>query len=213
MLSRLALAPSAAAGGALATATHALATLRSAAKPLHPEGEVYGGTLDRRGSASVTGVAWLDLPGTDDVDVRLSRAVGLPDPLPDIHGLALRVHGPTGPGDLLFANTGTNRLTRYFLTASRDPRRRPMTTLLPYRTPTGPVLLRVDSTGRDTVELSWARPSSGWTGFATLHLADRREDSDRLSFDPLLNQLPDLDQYAAVARLREPAYHRARRTR
>jgi hypothetical protein len=213
MLSRLALAPSAAAGGALATATHALASLRSAAKPLHPEGGVYSGTLHRRGSAEMTGVAWLDQPGTDDVEVRLSRAIGLPDVLPDIHGLALRVHGPSGPADLLFANTGTSRLTRYFLTASRDPRGRPMTTLLPYRAPTGPVLLRADSTAQDTVELSWARPSSGWTGFATVHLGDRSEDSARLSFDPLLNQLPDLDQYPAVVRLREPAYRRARRTR
>lgn len=213
MLSRIALAPSAAAGGALATATHALAALRSAAKPLHPEGEVFGGTLRRRGSASATGVAWLDQPGTDDVVVRLSRAVGLPEPLPDIHGLALRIHGPTGPADLLFANTGTSRLTRYFLTASRDPQRRPMTTLLPYRTPSGPVLLRADGTGPDTVELSWARPSSGWTGFATVHLADQRADSEGLSFDPLLNRLPGLDQYAAVVRLREPAYRRARHTR
>jgi hypothetical protein len=212
MVSRLALAPAAAAGGVLATATQALASLRAAAKPLHPEGEVYSGTVQRHGSASATGVAWLDEPGTDDVDVRLSRAIGLPDPLPDVHGLALRIHGPAGPGDLLFATTGTSRLTRYLLTARRDPRR-PMTTLLPYRTPTGPVLLRADSAGHDTFELSWARPSSRWTGFGTLHLADRRDDSTRLSFDPLLNQLPDLDQYAAVVRLREPAYHRARRTR
>jgi hypothetical protein len=209
----LAVAPSAAAGGALAGATHALAALRSAAKPLHPEGEVFSGTIARRGSPTPTGVAWLDQPGTDDVDVRLSRAVGLPDRLPDIHGLALRVHAPDGPADLLFATTGTGRLTRYLLTASRDARRRPMTTLLPYRTPTGAVLLRADSTDPDLFELSWARPSSRWTGFATLHLGQRRDDGARMSFDPLLRQLPGLDQYPAVVRLREPAYRRARRTR
>lgn len=200
------------AGGALATATHALATVRTAAKPLHPSGEVFHGSLRRRGSTEPIGVDWLDEPGTDDVDVRLSRAIGLPDALPDIHGLALRIHGPSGPGDLLFANTGTRRLTRYLLTATRDPGR-PMTTLLPYRTPTGAVLLRADGAGDDAFELSWARPSGPWSAFATLHLAERKDDSVRLSFDPLLHRVPGLEQYDAVVRLREPAYRRARLTR
>lgn len=200
------------AGGVLATATHALASVRSAAKPLHPSGEVYVGTLHRHGSTAASGVAWLDEPGTDDVEVRLSRAVGLPDALPDIHGLAVRVHGTDGPADLLFATTGTTRLTRYLLTATRDPGRA-MTTLLPYRTPTGAVLLRADGAGPDTFELSWARPSSGWTGFAHLLLEEHLDDSERLSFDPLLHRVPDLEQYPAVVRLREPAYRRARLTR
>ncbi|WP_243058146.1 hypothetical protein [Nocardioides sp. SR21] len=200
------------AGGALATATHALATVRTAAKPLHPSGKVFHGSLRRLGSTASTGVAWLDEPGTDDVEVRLSRAVGLPDALPDIHGLAVRVHGPDGPGDLLFANTGTRRLTRYLLTATRDPGR-PMTTLLPYRTPTGAVLLRADGAGDGSFELCWARPSGPWTAFATLQLGERQDDSARLSFDPLLHRVPGLEQYDAVVRLREPAYRRARRTR
>ncbi|GAA4370793.1 hypothetical protein [Nocardioides caricicola] len=200
------------AGGALATATHALAAARSTAKPLHPSGQVFDGSLVRRGSAEPTGVGWLDEPGTDDVTVRLSRAVGLPDALPDIHGLAVRVDLTSGPADLLFANTGTRRLTRYLLTATRDPRRA-MTTLLPYRTPTGALLLRADGTGATTFELSWARPTSGWTGFATLHLGERQGDGDELSYDPLLHRVPGLEQYDAVVRLREPAYRRARRTR
>lgn len=206
------LEPSRLAGGVLAAATHALAAARSAAKPLHPTGEVLGGAVHRHGTTPATGVAWIDEPGTDAVTVRLSRAVGLPDALPDIHGLALRVHGSGGPADLLFATTGTSRLTRYLLAATRDPGRA-MTTLLPYRTPTGAVLLRVDGTGPDTFELAWARPSSGWTAFATLHLEEPEDDSVRLSFDPLLHRIPDLEQYPAVVRLREPAYRRARRSR
>lgn len=211
-LSLLARVPAAAAGGALATATHALASVRSAAKPLHPSGEVYDAFLVRRGSTEMTGVTWLDQPGTDEVVARLSRAVGLPDVLPDIHGLALRVQATGGPADLLFANTGTRRLTRYLLTATRDPRRA-MTTLLPYRTPTGAILLRADGTADATFELSWARPSSRWIPFATLHLGERHDDTAALSFDPLLHRMPGLEQYAAVVRLREPAYRKARRTR
>jgi hypothetical protein len=201
-------------GGLLAGATQAIGALRTAAKPLHPEGEVYAGRLVRRGTAfgPHTGVAWIDEPGEDDVVVRLSRAVGLPDGVPDIHGLALRVLGTDGPADLLFANTGTRRLTRFALTASRHPRARPMTTLLPYQAPSGPVLLRVDSAGPASYEISWARPSSRWHPFATLHLDEDRGDPT-VSFDPVLHRLPGLAQYPAVRRLREPAYRRARRSR
>jgi hypothetical protein len=74
--------------------------------------------------------------------VRESRSVGLPEGLPDIHGLAVRVTNPDGtPGDLLLATTGWGRLTRFVLTVSRTTYGRPMTTLLPYRTDAGPVLL------------------------------------------------------------------------
>jgi len=81
---RPALAASAVGGGVLAAATHGLASLRSAAKPLHPSGEVCVGRLHRHGAGALAGVPWLDEPGEDGVDVRRSRAVGLPDTLPDI---------------------------------------------------------------------------------------------------------------------------------
>jgi hypothetical protein len=201
-------------GGLLAGATQALAMVRSAAKPLHPTGELYDGHLVRRGTAygDHTGVDWVDEPGEDEVLVRLSRAIGLPDGVPDVQGLALRVLGADGPADLLFANTGTRRLTRFTLTASRHPRARPMTTLLPYRAPSGPVLLRVDSAGPASYELSWARPSSRWRPFATLELGEHRGDPT-VSFDPVLHRVPGLSQYRAVQLLREPAYLRARRSR
>lgn len=208
-------AAAAAAGGAvLANATRLVAGLRSTAKPLHPWGDVWDGRLHRRGSEERTGVAWLDEPGEDDVLVRLSRAVGLPDGWPDVHGLALRVDGPAArPADLLFANTGWAPVTRFLLTAGRHPRSRPMTTLLPYRTTTGPVLLGVRGRTATTYDLSWARPTGPWRPFGTLDLVDQHSDPAHLSFDPLRWQLPGLDQYPSVVRLREPAYLRARRSR
>lgn len=211
---RLARGAAALGGSVLAGATRTLAAVRVSAKPLHPEGELHRGRLLRRGTGDGpdSGVGWIDEPGEDQVVVRLSRAVGLPDGLPDIHGLALRILGPDGPADLLFANTGTRRLTRFALTASRHPRARPMTTLLPYRTATGPVLLRADGSAADDYELSWARPTSRWRAFATLHL-DRPHGDGPVSFDPVLHQVPGLAQYAAVVRLRAPAYRRARRSR
>jgi hypothetical protein len=208
----LARAASSAGGGVLAAATAVLAALRPARKPLHPDGEILAARVFRSGSAEPTGVGWLDEPGEDDADVRLSRAVGLPGALPDIHGLALRVHAPDGVGDVLFATTGLGRLTRFLLTPSRGPQTRPMTTLLPYRTDTGAVVLAAEAIGVEVYELSWARPDGPWHAFAVLRLSTGRREQ-HLSFDPVVHQITGLEQYPSVRRLRGPAYRRARHSR
>ncbi len=205
----------ASAGGVLlAATTRAVAAARPAARPLHPRGEVTHGRLFRRGAQPATGVAWLDEPGQDDVLVRRSRAIGLPGSVPDIHGLALRVPRPDGGhGDLLLASTGWGRLTRFVLTAGRSSGRRPMTTLLPYRTARGPRLLGARATGAESFELAVATPEGEWAGFAELRLSALPVDDSDVSFDPVANQLPGLEQYDAVERLREPSYRTARGSR
>jgi hypothetical protein len=52
------------------------------------------------------GVPWLDDPGTDVGIVRFSRAAGLPAPVPDVLGLALRLGAAGRQHDLLLATTG-----------------------------------------------------------------------------------------------------------
>src|SRR3954451_10255298 len=69
---------------------------RPADKPLHPVGAVSRGTLHRYGLTPSVGVKWLDEPGQDKVLVRFSRALGLPGPLPDVLGLAVRIPQPAG---------------------------------------------------------------------------------------------------------------------
>lgn len=216
-------------GRVLSAATAAVAAVRPAAKPLHPRGAVGRGRLVRHGAAAArSGAAWLDEPGTDEVLVRRSRAIGLPAPLPDIHGLALRVPVPGGGyGDLLLATTGLGRVTRFLLTFAGTPQGRPMTTLLPYRSPTGPVLLAARHRSADLLELAWGRPRGPWWPFAELRLpaedvatgSGRPGDPDvgapdaRVSFDPVRHALPGLAGYDWVRRLREPAYRTARRSR
>jgi hypothetical protein len=204
------------AGGQILRAVTGLVAARPAAKPLHPGGSVVRGTLRRPGGDGGSGAEWLDGAGDDEVLVRQSRAVGLPSPAPDIFGLALRV--PTGGGrygDLLFASTGLGRLTRFTLTAARSPYRRPLTTLLPYRTPAGPVLLSAVFRDETSVDLSWAVRASTWHRFAELRLHEEPvgEPDALLSFDPVKNVLPGLVTYDWVRRLREPAYLTARRSR
>lgn len=204
------------AGGQVLRAATGLVATRPAAKPLHPHGSVVPGTLRRLGSAVPSGAPWLDDAGEDRVLVRHSRAVGLPAPAPDVHGLALRV--PTsggGHGDLLLASTGLGRLTRFTITASRSPHGRPLTTLLPYRTPAGPVLLSAVFHDSTALGLAWAVGTGSWHRFAELVLDEGPgDDPDApLSFDPVANRLPGLEPYDWVTRLREPAYRTARRTR
>lgn len=204
------------AGGQVLRAATGLMTARPAAKPLHPRGSVVRGTLSRSGSGEQTGSAWLDGTGVTEVLARQSRAVGLPAPLPDFFGLALRLPLEGGRhGDLLFATTGLGRLTRYLLTPAGSAYARPMTTLLPYRTPAGAVLLSAVFDDERRVTLAWARGSDRWRRFAELVLHDGPgEETDApVSFDPVRNTLPGLETYDWVRRLREPSYANARRSR
>jgi hypothetical protein len=172
------------------------------------------GRLQRHGLEPPTGVAFLDTPGDEPVLVRESRSIGLPESFPDIHGLAIRVTNPNdSPGDLLLATTGWGRLTRFILTVSRTTYGRPMTTLLPYRTDAGPVLLGARSDHPGVVQLACAIGGGRWRSFAELVISDDEAPDPTVSFDPVLNQLPGLQQYAALTRLREPAYRSARRSR
>lgn len=201
-------------GAGLSGAVRLLAAARPAAKPLHPHGDVVTGTLRRSGSRPDTGAPWLDERGSDEVLVRRSRAVGLPDGLPDIHGLAVRVPLEGGShGDLLFATTGTGRLGRFVLTPGWTAYSRPLTTLLPYRTPTGPKLLAACAWTEHRYELAYASPGGSWHPFADLVLSATAGPDPLVSFDPVRNTLPGLENYEWVRRLRAPAYGTARFTR
>lgn len=202
-----------AAGAGLAAVFGAVARLRPSAHALHPVGVQLSGTLHRFGSTPRWDVAWLDEPGEDEVLVRLSRAVGLPPALPDILGLALRVGGPPAHGDLLFATTGTGTLGRFVL-LPRSTEECSYTTLLPYRTPTGPVLLMARfSDGRD-IEMSAGTPLGAWHPFARLELPAAAEGFDPpIAFDPMHNTIAGLEPYSWVRRLRAGSYAASRSAR
>lgn len=200
-------------GSALGATFRVVGAVRPAGKPLHPDGAVRRGTLRRYGVRPPVGIPFLDQAGLDDVVVRLSRAAGLPRPLPDVHGLALRVpDGDGSHGDVLFATTGLGALSRFLLVPTWSAAR-PMTTLLPYDTEIGPVVLGVRPQGDDdTFELLYAVRDGEWRPVGELRLSQEHHD-EPISFDPVRNTLPGLAQYAAVRRIREPAYDAARSSR
>jgi hypothetical protein len=199
-----------AAGRTLATLTAALSHLRHSEKPLHPVGQVFAGRLVRPGSDEHHGVPWFDHPGEDEVLVRVSHAIGLPKPIPDINGLAIRMRkGQMRYGDVLLATTGWDPVTRHLLVPAFN-QDWPLTTLLPYRSPMGPVVLGARPIDERGYELTWARVGKGWHHLGELTLDDPLPDEDEVSFDPVLNTLPGLDQYRWVERLRERSYATAR---
>src|SRR5689334_19989026 len=86
-------------------------------KPMHPRGVVASGVLER-GTGHRFGVPWLDEPARDEVVARISRGTGLPAPLPDLLGLAVRI--PDGPVDLLLSTSATWPLVRLVPVLRRD---------------------------------------------------------------------------------------------
>jgi hypothetical protein len=199
-------------GAALEGATALLSRVRPAEKPLHPRGTVRTGRLHRTGNqGEPTGVSWLDEPGDDEVLVRLSAAIGLPPGWPDVQGLALRVDLGDSLADILLATTGLGRVSRFLLTVTRWPQGRPLTTLLPYRTPGGPLLLAARAVPGRRYALMHARGTGRWVPFGELELGERIDA--RPSFDPIENPLPGTGTYPWVRALRAPSYRRARRDR
>jgi hypothetical protein len=208
-------------GRVLGGTAYLLGKRRRRAKALHPRGQLLSASLDRFGVVPTTGVAWVDEPGSDEVIVRMSRALGLPRGWPDILGLALRV--PTsddGHGDLLFATTGTGRLSRFVLRPTMaEPEETAYTTLLPYRTASGPVLFGAfpaAGSGEPRVELRCSGLTGTWRPFGMLRLGAEPtgdEVEPLVSFDPVLNTVPGLEPYEWHRRLRKYAYAAARRAR
>jgi hypothetical protein len=202
-------------GALLARIFGAAERLRTGAKPLHPRGSVVAGTLTRYGLSDRTGVAWLDVPGTDEVQVRLSRALGIPAPWPDVLGIAIRVPIGDRHADLLMSSTGQGRLGRFVLAPARDAAAAAYSTLMPYRTARGPLLLAaVPASGSGDgpeFDLRVATPRGPWHTFGRLHVDRARPAGDAdVAFDAMINVVPGLEPYEWVKQLREGSYRAAR---
>lgn len=213
-----------AAGTGLGLVFAATALLRRS-KPLHPVGSVATARLIVSPTSPVSGSPVLDDPGAHDCLVRASYAVGTGPKRADIEGFALRIHGcgaAAEVADVLFASTGIGPLGRNVLTVRSPGDHGAQTTLLPVRAAGRPLYLRLHPL--DVVDpldvrtqpwpthyrLSWAHGRGAWHPFGTLTVAWGTPSDAAQRFDPMANPLPGTSQYAAVARLREPAYRLAR---
>ncbi|MGS2646597.1 hypothetical protein [Streptosporangium sp. LJ11] len=202
-------------------------------RALHPDGAVLPGVLTVDApSRRPLGIGVFDEPGRTEVTTRLSRAMSLPWPLPDVLGLALRIPGGAGDGrnlDLLLSTCGrwpgADRLLwpRTSFTAG------PYSTLAAYRHPRGRVRLvaapagpalpaeprrlrRSPARGPFTFHLLAAPAGRRPWRLATLTVHDGPGMPD-VAFDPVVNGHPALRMAGWLRRLRQEAYAGSRQGR
>lgn len=175
----------------------------------HPDGVAYTGALrvTRRGR---TGAPLFDEPGEHEAVFRFSRALGLPEPLPDILGLALRVldaHGSGRHQDFLLATSADLPVLHHaLLPGPRGFLAQSYSSVLTYRiggarrlvgaqpVPTAaakargalPELIEVANRGDLRFRLALAAVAGRWDPVATLLVHERlpHADSEHLAFNP-----------------------------
>lgn len=214
------------AGRAVAVPLGAIARRRGG-KPMHPRGAVVDAVLERYGATPPFGVPWLDEVATDPVVVRLSRGAGLPTPLPDVLGLAIRLGDDATPVDLLLSSTGRGPWSR-LVPVPRVDAECTYSSIMAYASAAGPVRIAalpgtsgVDSDPAPVAEaarrgdlvftLAAAVGRGEWRPFARLRSTGAREPLDpTVRFDAVRNPPPGLRADGPMARFRAPAYATAR---
>ncbi|MDK3255571.1 phosphodiesterase [Blastococcus capsensis] len=197
-------------------------------KPMHPRGVVLDAVLERHGGRPPFGVPWLDAVATGEVVVRMSRGAGLPAPLPDVLGVAIRMIGDDGaPVDLLLSTTGRGPITR-LIPVPRSDAAATYSSIMAYRSAAGPVRIaalpdapslpsdpepvaREAAAGGVAFRLAAAVGAGEWRPFARLRATGaRRPLEPAFRFDAVRNAPPGLTASGPMARFREPAYATAR---
>lgn len=211
--------------GAASSVVFGLASFVRRARVFHPDGVAFAATVD---VADAHGVL---PPGSHDALVRFSRGAGLPESMPDILGLALRLVDLYGPGahqDLLLVTSGSRPGARHALVPSRTFGHRRWSTVLPYvvggrrvvfgARPTSPDLdgarqlddlRRLARTGEDAVRfaLEMAEPTGGWQELAAIRVGHECSEAENegLRFNPA-NTGGGIQAVGALQTIRRRAY-------
>lgn len=178
----------------------------------HPVGSAYEATVtfddDVPGDAEL-----FRRPGPHRAVVRLSRGLGLPESLPDVLGLAVKVSDAYGPGrdqDFLFATSGRSPAGRHLLVPTKDVRGRPYSTLLFFRLG-GDELFVLGAFPEDgeplRFRLAAARATGDWLPVGRVEVGAElpAEVSECLRFNPA-DTGGGIAPAGPLNRLRDPAY-------
>jgi hypothetical protein len=194
----------------------------------HPYGAAFEGSLTvEPPDAARLGVALLDVHAEHECIVRFSRGAGLPEPLPDILGMAVRVieRGPAHrTQDLLLVTAGEQTVLRHLFRPSASYTGHHYSSLVPYRVAgvtrlfgarplvatdarTCAALASLVTAGHAEFVLETATVAGPWQPFGTVRL--RRElapdAAERLRFD-VANSGPGIEAVGVLNALRRQAY-------
>ena len=106
------------------------------ARGVHPHGIGLGGVLTLQTGPGLDLVPGLGAPRSVPAVLRLSRSFGLPRPLPDLLGVAVKLpdmHGPGHDQDFLLVSALDGRLSKYVPLPAPRYSWRAYSSLIPYR--------------------------------------------------------------------------------
>jgi hypothetical protein len=146
---------------------------------------------------------------------RLSRAIGIPSPLPDLLGVAFRIDADTGPQDFLLISSARAPGLRHLLLPSRAGfSSNSYSSILPYRIGDELRLVGAEPLGPTEYEVRLAPLNGPWEAFARLRLraALAPEATENLRLNPW-NTLPGLKPVGPMNGLRRSSYAGSQRGR
>ncbi|CAA9248472.1 MAG: hypothetical protein AVDCRST_MAG54-1865 [uncultured Actinomycetospora sp.] len=172
------------------------------ARVFHPRGRTFAVTVDVPGDESWAGTVFGERASHHGL-LRLSRGAGVPEPLPDLLGRALRVDLAAGAQDLLLLSSAPAPGTRHVLVPARDYAGTHYSSISVFRLAGQTVVLgaraaeghgplaRLDEVSDAArrglhIDLLVATPLGPWTtvGTVTVHDPVPAEQSERLRFTP-----------------------------
>jgi hypothetical protein len=153
---------------------------------IHAKGHAFSGQLTLLADASALDVPLTRGPRERPVLVRFSRGAGLPDALPDVLGIAIRVPDADGAGrpqDLMLSTGGGSPLLRRMLVPRWDYRTSTYTSLVSYEVGGRDLVVAALPEGDDFL-LATAEGGSAWMPFGRLSVDEALPDeqSRQLSF-------------------------------
>lgn len=194
--------------GAASGAIFAAVSRLRHAKSLHPYGIVHEATLTVDGTGP-RGSALLAAPGEHRALVRFSRSFGLPQALPDLLGMAIRVldaYGPDRHQDLLMVTSVDAPVLHHVFVPAGDIHERPYTSSLPYGAGDERFLVGAVPAGGG-FDLSVAALSGRFRRVGRVTLGrPLPEDANGIRFNVVQNTGGGLAPVGVLNRMRELAY-------
>ena len=147
-------------------------------RPLHPAGVAFAATLTVE-DAGLPGTRLFGRAAVWDARVRFSRGFGLPEPLPEILSMAVKVpdaYGADRDHDILLTATGRRPVVRHLFVPGRSHLERFYSSVLPFRAGSSTVVFGASPRGSapavagDLDELA-AAAAGGGLSFALLAAA------------------------------------------